>query len=169
MAETGRPTIFTQELADVICELLAMGWSMRKVVEQGEEETGVQMPAIRTIFKWLRENESFMHQYARAKEEAVEAEMELANDIAEDGRNDWMEIQDKNGTVVGWRVNGEAVQRSKLRVDLIKWKASKLKPRKYGEKLDLTSGGKKIKQSPIIVSDIRSRSANTEQEATTSS
>jgi hypothetical protein len=59
-------------------------------------------------------------------------------DIADDGSNDWMEKLDKDGKSVGWAVNGEAVQRSKLRVDARKWIASKLKPKKYGDKLDTT-------------------------------
>jgi hypothetical protein len=165
MANTGRPTNYTQELADVICELLAMGWSVRRICEHGQEETDVKMPALRTFYKWLRENEDFMHQYARAKEDGVEAEIEDAKDIADDGRNDWMAIYDKQGAIIGWRVNGEAVQRSKLRVDLIKWKASKLKAKKYGDKLDLTSGGEKIKQAPLIISEIKPRNVATETEA----
>ena len=48
-----------------------------------------------------------------------------------------MERLDRDGNVIGWRVNGEAVQRSKLRVDTRKWVASKLKPKKYGDKLTL--------------------------------
>jgi hypothetical protein len=53
-------------------------------------------------------------------------------EIADDGRNDWMEIISKDGDSVGWRVNGEAVQRSKLRVESRKWLMSKMLPKKYG-------------------------------------
>lgn len=166
MTKQGRPSDYNQETADAICELLATGWSVRRICEYGEDETGVKMPALRTFYMWLRTNEDFAHQYARAKEDGVEAEIEAAQDIADDGRNDWMEIFDKNGANIGWRVNGEAVQRSKLRVDLIKWKASKLKAKKYGDKLDLTSGGDKIKQAPLVISDIRARHATAEQETT---
>lgn len=53
-------------------------------------------------------------------------------EIADDGRNDWMEIQNRDGDNIGWKVNGEAVQRSRLRIDARKWLLSKLLPKKYG-------------------------------------
>lgn len=166
MADVGRPTEYNPETIDAICELLAIGWSVRRICEYGEQETGVKMPGLRTFYSWLREHKEFQHQYARAKDDGVEAEIEDAKDIADDGRNDWMEIYDKSGAIVGWRVNGEAVQRSKLRVDLIKWKASKLKPKKYGDKLDLTSQGGKLEAAPLIVSNIRSRKEEADQSDT---
>ncbi len=57
-------------------------------------------------------------------------------EIADDGRNDWMEVMSKDGESIGWRLNGEAVQRSRLRVDARKWLMSKLLPKKYGESKD---------------------------------
>lgn len=61
-------------------------------------------------------------------------------DIADDGSNDWMERFNKDGESIGWVVNGEAVQRSKLRVDARKWALSKLLPKKYGDKIDVNHG-----------------------------
>jgi hypothetical protein len=61
-------------------------------------------------------------------------------DITDDGSNDWMEIHDKDGTSIGWKLNGEHVQRSRLRVDTRKWVASRLKPKKYSERLDMNHG-----------------------------
>lgn len=58
-------------------------------------------------------------------------------DIAEDGTNDWMERHNFDGAETGWHINGEAVARSRLRIDARKWMAGKLKPKKYGEKLDI--------------------------------
>ena len=49
-------------------------------------------------------------------------------DIADDGSNDWMESQEG-----GVDYNGDAVQRSKLRIDTRKWMAAKLAPKKYGD------------------------------------
>jgi hypothetical protein len=83
----------------------------------------------------------FLDQYARAKEESADAFVEDMLDIADDGSNDWMEQKDKDGEAIGWRENGEAIQRSRLRVDTRKWIASKLKPKKYGEKIETTHQG----------------------------
>lgn len=76
-----------------------------------------------------------MEQYARAKEIQAEGFAEELMDIADDGTNDWMEKLDKDGKPIGWMLNGEHVQRSKLRVDTRKWVASKLLAKKYGDKI----------------------------------
>lgn len=41
------------------------------------------------------------------------------------------------------------MQRSRLRVDTRKFLMAKMKPKKYGDKVDLTSGGEKIQ--PLLV------------------
>ena len=72
-------------------------------------------------------------QYARAREACVEALADEIMDISDDGRNDWMEKHGQEDT--GWLLNGENVQRSKLRVDARKWLLSKIAPKKYGDKV----------------------------------
>lgn len=130
----GRPCSFTQELGDRICEMLASGMSMRTACKEED------MPSMQTVFRWLRTNEAFCEQYTRAKAEAADALVEEMLDISDDGTNDWMEVHDKEGNAVGYKVNGEHVQRSRLRVETRKWIAAKLKPKKYGEKVDLNHG-----------------------------
>jgi hypothetical protein len=137
----GRPSEFSQAIADEICSQLADGTSLRTVC------LGDDMPSKATVFKWLRTYPEFLSQYARAKEESADALVEEMNDIADDGSNDWMERHDKDGKSIGWQLNGEHVQRSRLRIDTRKWAASKLKPKKYGEKLAV--GGDE--GAPIIV------------------
>lgn len=129
---TGRPELFTQDLADLVCARLAEGESMRSIARDDE------MPGLTTLFKWLRTNDEFAKQYARAKEESADALFEEILDIADDARNDWMEKHGKDGEVQGYLLNGEHVQRSKLRADVRKWAVSKLKPKKYGDKLELS-------------------------------
>lgn len=128
----GRPTDYTQELADRICERLADGESMRSIARDDE------MPAKATMFRWLREKPEFKDQYAIAKEESCDALFEELLDIADDGSNDWMQYRFKEDgeECIGWKVNGEAINRSRLRLDTRKWALSKLKPKKYGEKLE---------------------------------
>lgn len=134
---TGRPTIYSLDLADIICEKIASGDSMRSIARDES------MPAMTTLFRWLRENEEFKKQYEIAKCESADA---WADDI--------VDIPD-NQTGIPLLVNGEpvinddgkpvmvidsaAVAHARLRVDSRKWAASKLKPKKYGEKLDLSS------------------------------
>lgn len=125
----GRPEIYTPELADKVCAQLALGESVRTVCAADG------MPSMTTVFKWLREKEEFAKQYARAKEESADAMAEDILDIADDGTNDWMERTDSEGNNTGWQINGEHIQRSRLRVESRKWLMSKMKPKKYGDKV----------------------------------
>lgn len=107
------------------------------------------MPAISTMFKWLREHDEFSKQYTRAKEESADALVEEMLDIADDGTNDWMERLDGEGAPIGWQLNGEHVQRSRLRVESRKWIAAKLKPKRYGDKMVHEGGDRPIQVERI--------------------
>lgn len=131
----GRPSSFTQEVADCICERIADGESLRQICRADD------MPNKATVFRWLASNTLFRNQYAHAREAQAETFADEINDIADDGTNDWMEKNDKDGKSLGYVLNGEAVQRSRLRVDTRKWLASKLYPKKYGDKIETTVQG----------------------------
>lgn len=130
----GRPSSYTPEIADQICAKLAEGKSLRSICK------AESMPSARTVFAWLRQYPEFSQQYARAKEDCADALAEEMLDIADDGSNDWYEQQITEGVVLK-KPDTEHINRSRLRVDTRKWIASKLKPKKYGEKLDIAHSG----------------------------
>jgi hypothetical protein len=132
--KVGRPSRYSQALADRICGELADGRSLRSVCDADD------MPNKATVFRWLREHEEFRDQYARAKQESADSFVDDMIDIADDARNDWMKRQ-VTEDVQAYTLNGEHVNRTRLRLDTRKWIASKLKPKAYGEKLDLGVGG----------------------------
>lgn len=123
----GRPSDYTQETADTICERLANGESLRKICQSEE------MPSQSMVFRWLAAHASFREQYAHAREAQADAIFDESLDIADDGSNDWMERNDPENP--GWQANGEHLQRSKLRIDTRKWMAGKLRPKVYGDKV----------------------------------
>lgn len=131
MAKPGRPTKYTKSLADDLCAQLADGVSLRTVCLSDD------MPNKRTVFRWLRTNEEFCHQYEIAKAECADSYADEIVDIADDGSNDYITRTNKDGSEYE-AVNTEHIQRSRLRVDARKWVASKLKPKKYGDKMALT-------------------------------
>lgn len=124
-----RPSDYTPELADLICAEIIMGFSLRTICKADS------MPCVSTIMAWLRTRPEFLQQYEKAKEAQADSLAEEMLDIADDGSNDWMERHGKDGENIGYQVNGEHVQRSRLRVDTRKWIASKLKAKKYGDKV----------------------------------
>lgn len=122
---------YTDKLGKEICALLMEGLSLRSICRMDK------MPTKTTICRWLADPEkyrNFCDQYARARRVQAELMADEILDIADDASNDYMERKDKDGNIIGWQTNGESVQRSKLRVDARKWVASKLLPKKYGDK-----------------------------------
>jgi len=126
--------IYTEDLVNEICALFAEGKSMRSICAiEG-------MPSKQTLFNWFRTREGFLDQYTRAKEESAEAFSEDILDIADDSTNDYITKQNNDGEEYEV-VNHENIQRSKLRIDSRKWLASKLKPKKYGDKIQTEHSG----------------------------
>lgn len=121
-------------LKATICNRIANGESLRQIADDKD------MPAASTVFVWLSDDSAFAEQYARAREAQADAIFDEILLIADDGRNDWMERKDQEDANMGWRENGEALNRSRLRIDARKWMAGKLRPKKYGEKLELEHG-----------------------------
>lgn len=130
---TGRPSDYTPELADAICQRIALGESMRGICRDDD------MPDRGTVLNWLAEHEDFATKCGRARVLCADALEEQMQEVADDGTNDWMERRSEAekgaGVMTGWVLNGEHVQRSKLRVSTLQWRAAKLNPKKYGEKI----------------------------------
>jgi hypothetical protein len=111
----GRPSIYSQELADRICERLASGESLRSICRDDD------MPSWPAISKWLSEKPDFAAQYARAREDQAEAHADRIIEIADDESID--------------------AHHKRIMVDARKWVASKLKPKRYGDKAEVEHSG----------------------------
>ncbi len=125
----GRPSSFTQEVADAICEGIADGQSLRSICLSED------MPTKATVFRWLADERYavFRDQYVRARETQADALFDEILQIADDGTRDT--YTDKDGNE---RTDQDVIARSRLRVDARKWMAGKLRPKVYGDKVDLT-------------------------------
>jgi len=129
--KNGRPTDYTLKLTDVICARLSEGESMRSVCRDDS------MPVLTTIFRWLREKPEFKQQYDIAKEESADSHADQMVDIADNEVSQPLIVEGKPLLVDGkpiMIVDSVAVAHAKLRIDTRKWAASKLKPKKYGDK-----------------------------------
>jgi hypothetical protein len=130
-AKLGRPSKYTEFVAAEICQRISEGESLRQIGLLSH------MPDARTVHRWLEENMVFRQHYARAREKQADHFLEEIRDIANDGRNDWEIVESERTGQDRIVLNAEHVQRSRLRVDTLKWVMSKLAPKKYGDKLEV--------------------------------
>nr|DAJ13047.1 MAG TPA: terminase small subunit [Siphoviridae sp. ctDju21]DAJ70609.1 MAG TPA: terminase small subunit [Caudoviricetes sp.] len=110
----GRPTEYNQEIAEKICEQLSNGMSLRAIC------TASGMPARGTVYRWLNEHIDFQDQYARARDKQADYFAEEIIEIA-----DSVEAE------------SASVAKAKLQIDARKWAASKIAPKKYGDKSEI--------------------------------
>jgi hypothetical protein len=129
----GRPTTYSEELGRQICDAIAASQDgLRKTLEANPE-----LPAFGTVQHWVRNNAQFSGMFAQAKRQQIEA---MAEDIVDISRDDSLEPNDK-----------------RIRVDTLKWLLSKLIPKTYGDKIDVTSGGEAL-ATPSHLIDARVQS-----------
>jgi hypothetical protein len=125
---SGRPSGYSQELADRICLLISEGKSLRAICERDD------MPSRRAVFTWLMRHDDFASRYARARELQADLLFDEILEIADDTSKDFVETTIGEGITVR-RADHEHINRSRLRVDTRKWMAAKLAPKKYGERV----------------------------------
>lgn len=139
---------FSQELFDKICEKIATSsQSTRSTCKEN-------LINATTFYRWINKDEEtgryggkLRNTYARAKEDQVEYLVDEMLEIADDGSNDLMTIT--KGDASYEMEDKEVTNRSKLRIDVRKFIASKLKPKKYGDSIDVKSNGEAIQQVVI--------------------
>ncbi len=108
----GRPSRLTSALASEICGRLSEGESLVKICE---DKT---MPARRTVLSWMATDSNFCTSIVRAREEQAEHLAEEIVNIADTCTDP---------------------HKARLQIEARKWYASKLAPKKYGDKLDLNA------------------------------
>jgi len=118
-----RPTIYSAKLATSILTRMISGESVRSICSDDS------MPDKSTVFQWVADDkEGFSDRYAKAFQARMVIHADELLDIADDGTNDYMLRENPDGDAA-YAVNGEAVARSRLRVDTRKWLLSKLTTR----------------------------------------
>lgn len=128
-------SIRTPEMIDDILERIATGQPLREICRMEG------MPSFGTFYRWLNADPKLQERFARAREVGEEAIASECLEIADDASNDWMERNDKEGNSEGWQLNGDHVQRSKLRVWTRLQLLAKWNPKKWGEHLNQNVSG----------------------------
>lgn len=107
----GRPSDYSEEIADTICEAIATGSALYILCQERDD-----LPAERTVYQWLERNEEFAQKYARARARQQDYECDHI-----------VEISDR----------AIDANLARLQIESRKWRASKLAPKKYGDSTTL--------------------------------
>lgn len=125
--KVGRPSKFTQSVADEICDEIARGRSLRSIC------ASASMPTDRTVYRWLEAEPEFRQQYTGARERQAHYFADSVHEIA---------------------MFEEDVGRARLRIDAIKWHTEKLMPKVYGTRSHHTVAGDEDNPLKIEISDL---------------
>lgn len=114
---------YSPEIAESICERLMSGESLRSVCRSEG------MPTESAVRQWVLDNShGFATQYMRARDIGYDAQAEQIQEIADDKSDD---------------------PRSRaVRIDARKWILAKMRPKRYGDRLELAGD----KDNPLTVS-----------------
>lgn len=120
----GRPSTFTDEIFETICQRLENGEVLRQICDDDA------MPDRSTVLRWIANDDGKRRRYDSARQACVEFWSDEIIQIATDGSRDT--IIDERGRA---KCDHEWVARSRLRIDTIKFLMTKINPLKWGDKL----------------------------------
>lgn len=129
--KVGRPTGYSKSIAEKLCEAIS---TSHKGLPFHCKKLKITVSA---VYRWLIDYPEFKEQYVRAREAQADYMADMINEVAEDG------VRKTIKGVAATRANA-FISAKRLQIDSLKWCASKLKPKKYGDKLDVTTDGEKI-------------------------
>lgn len=130
----GRPTLYTAEIDDEVCRRLSSGESLRAICESKD------MPHESTVRSWVVRDqpEGFAKRYLLARDIGLDCKADEFLAVASTPlRAEIVTIGPKGKEVK----IVDAVDRSRLHADSLKWYLSKLAPKRYGDKLALEHSG----------------------------
>lgn len=110
-AGPGRPTGYTEELANLVCSLLETGATLKSICRENDV-----LPAEATVRLWAKTHKDFAARYAEARDTGLTSMADELIDIADN------------------RAIGDFPDR-RLMVDTRKWYLAKLAPKRYSDRL----------------------------------
>jgi len=129
----GRPSSFTQEIADRICERIAGGEPLRQICRDDE------MPPWQTVYGWLDAHPDFSERFARARILGFDAIAEDTIEIADTPADAVIITEKADGSVETKR--GDNVEHRKLRIHTRLQLLAKWDPKRYGERFGVEHSG----------------------------
>jgi hypothetical protein len=113
----GRPSKYSDELADIICERLMDGKSLREICRDDDA-----MPHRITVIRWMAADPAFATKCAYAREEQGDYMDDLILETAN-------------------ACTPETAAADRVKIAAYQWRAAKLRPKKYGDNSKHTLSG----------------------------
>ena len=127
----GRPTVYTQAIADEICERLADGEALITICKPDH------MPADSSVIRWSLEDHpdrpGFLDKYAKAREAQAYRWAEQVLAISDNPQQGVRYELTPEG--VSKEIREDMLGHRRLQVDSRKWLLSKLLPKRFGDKV----------------------------------
>lgn len=147
----GRPTKYTPELVDRICQIVATHpVGLPKICKMFPD-----LPHPDTIRCWRWEKTEFSARYAEAKRFQAEIMAESLEDITDDLLD--FSYEDEDGVR---RIDSGMVARARIIADSRKWTASKLAPKIYGDKQQVEQVTSENDQLKAELAELRAKLAD---------
>lgn len=141
---------------EIILDRIAKGDSLKKILEtkysikennitplpdKHKEKEPIEMPGRTTVYTWFNDqhpdfDKLFLNNYTCARQDSADLDVEKMEEIVEDLREKKL---DHN--------------QARVMADILKWTAGRKKPKKYGDKLDVTSGGETMENVVLYLPD----------------
>lgn len=138
MAYKNKEDIWNRILSEMIT-----GRSLRSILrDEG-------MPTRDTVYRWIIEDKKKSDQYARAADMRADEIFDEMMDISDSTDEDVITLDNGNESV-----NHNVINRDKLKIDTRKWILSKMNPKKYGEKVDFSSGDGSMSPKLTIITTL---------------
>jgi len=125
-----------------IFDEIVKGSSVRNILHPKKRDKD-KLPSYVTFLKWLSSDEDLANQYARAMEWRAEGLLEDTIEIADDTSNDLVIDKEVDGIRI-MKPDKDHILRTRLKIEARQFAIGKMAPKKYGERLDVTSGGKEL-------------------------
>ena len=112
------------------------------------------MPAQSSVYEWLIARPDFTEQYSRAREEQAETLADEIIAIADEMPEIVAVTDKKTGALIEHKLDGAFLLWQKNRIDARKWTAMKLKPKKYGERMQIAGSKEEPMEHKVHVVDL---------------
>ena len=131
------------EIIDHVFRELAAGRGVHAILRDDEG-----MPAQSNFWGWIADDEECQAKLVRARAAAVERWLTEVIEIVDEPTGEAYIDYDRAGNPVA-KMSGDSVRRATMRAEYRLKAAAMLLPKRYGPKVDITSGGEALKPTQL--------------------